>query len=300
MKKLFSKNKIIVFIILILITLTISFFIYKSNLPKTPKQRKIVAIPETKVNTIKEWDDYIKHRTQIPPNIKMVEKEWIFYGLNGLGYYVKQKAINDAKIAKMKQERDEEKIILLNDHKHKVELEQIGVETYGKDFYQQIDDKYITNHKTEADIQKLKGIKSIQERLQTQKEPKDLLMGEMDDVFLDTPFSEWKGYFGRSGFYPADGSLLMADYPEMDRACALEIEHPEDPNIVKISYKGPKYLLDLDKDYFIGETILHTNQFYYDRGVKMPVSKKYHLHFNPVRNIISVFTEKFNTGRTDL
>ncbi|MBS2126587.1 AAA family ATPase, partial ['Fragaria x ananassa' phyllody phytoplasma] len=84
------------------------------------------------------------------------------------------------------------------------------------------------------------------------KIPKDLLMGEMDDVFLDTPFSEWKSYFGRSGFYPADGSLLMVEYSKKGRADALEIEHPEDPNIVKISYKGPKYLLDLDKDYFIG------------------------------------------------
>ncbi|MBS2126162.1 hypothetical protein J8J04_00285 ['Fragaria x ananassa' phyllody phytoplasma] len=80
----------------------------------------------------------------------------------------------------------------------------------------------------------------------------------------------------------------------------FDIEHPEDPNIVKISYKGPKYLIDLDKDYYIGGTILNTNQFYYDRGVKMTVSKTYHLHFNPVRNTISVFTEKFNTGKTDL
>ncbi|WP_026071981.1 hypothetical protein, partial [Poinsettia branch-inducing phytoplasma] len=104
----------------------------------------------------------------------MIEAFYTFYGLEGLGYYAKQIALNEQKIAALKEKYH--KTPLLDIVALKKEIETLGVETYGEAFYNQIDPQYLNSHRNVKPLyylQQAKGIKSLQHRLNTQKEPTD-------------------------------------------------------------------------------------------------------------------------------
>nr|KAB8122758.1 hypothetical protein F2B49_00830 [Candidatus Phytoplasma sacchari] len=65
----------------------------------------------------------------------------------------------------------------------------------------------------------------------------------------------------------------------------------EVPGHVWFIYQGPQYLLDEDKDYYIGKANLPYDP---NNQIGTDSTKEYHLHFNPVRKTLSVYTEKFN------
>ncbi|WEK82167.1 MAG: hypothetical protein PR2021_0930 [Candidatus Phytoplasma pruni] len=60
---------------------------------------------------------------------------------------------------------------------------------------------------------------------------------------------------------------------------------------IKIDYKGPKYILDMDKDFYL-------------RQIKIPKDnllgnheeQTYYLHFNPVKQYITLYTEPMNNS----
>ncbi|RAM57667.1 hypothetical protein DH96_02320 [Candidatus Phytoplasma oryzae] len=57
-------------------------------------------------------------------------------------------------------------------------------------------------------------------------------------------------------------------------------------------YEGPQYLLDEDKDYYISDARLPYDS---DNQTVTGSTKIYRLYFNPKRNTLSVYTDKFNT-----
>ncbi|MGL9687845.1 MAG: IMP dehydrogenase, partial [Candidatus Phytoplasma sp. TWB_XP] len=69
----------------------------------------------------------------------------------------------------------------------------------------------------------------------------------------------------------------------------LMIEDPSN-HYIYLNYKGPKYLLEEDKDFFMDEVNCPTNKKDEDNHI---ICKTYYLHFNPVKQYITLYTKKF-------
>ncbi|GLH61005.1 hypothetical protein [Paulownia witches'-broom phytoplasma] len=63
---------------------------------------------------------------------------------------------------------------------------------------------------------------------------------------------------------------------------------------IEFNYKGPKYLLEEDKDFFMDEVNCPTNKKDEDNHV---ICKTYYLHFNPDKQYLTLYTKKFNTKK---
>ncbi|RAM57717.1 hypothetical protein DH96_02120 [Candidatus Phytoplasma oryzae] len=122
----------------------------------------------------------------------------------------------------------------------------------------------------------------LKHRFQTQKEPTDIL------PFVKQPFNKWRtdanqNAFCSTTFRPG----VVVDSPLIRYIGFMRCE--EATGVMWFYYDGPQYLLDEDKDYYIGKASLA-----YNPDNQLTDWKEYHLHFNPVRKTLSVYTEKFN------
>ncbi|GAK73856.1 AAA family ATPase ['Chrysanthemum coronarium' phytoplasma] len=70
----------------------------------------------------------------------------------------------------------------------------------------------------------------------------------------------------------------------------LRVSHVN--HTVGVEYKGPKYLLEEDKDFFMDEVQYPTNKEDQDGHTILNIS---YLHFNPVKQYLTLYTKKFNT-----
>ncbi|KXT29468.1 hypothetical protein AXA84_0114 [Candidatus Phytoplasma oryzae] len=135
-------------------------------------------------------------------------------------------------------------------------------------------------------------ISFYQHKIEMQKEPKDIL------GFLQKTFKEWGNTeigvpaFDDITFIKSEKSVL---YPFIEnfKVNNDSVSLTKDNYYLTFTFKGPKYLLAKDVDFFLG----NANLPYYDRDTNIILTKKYYLHFNPVRNILSVYTEKFNYNK---
>ncbi|WCA22389.1 hypothetical protein [Candidatus Phytoplasma oryzae] len=129
-------------------------------------------------------------------------------------------------------------------------------------------------------------IKLYQIRIKTQKEPNNILS------FIQKPFSQWINKYNQDAFYEAtfiktQDSLLFSYLKDFD---IKKLIGKDVHDYLFFRFKGPRYFLEEDKDYYIGKANLN-----YDEKNPLIKRKEYHLHFNPVRNTLSVYTHKFNT-----
>ncbi|KXT29058.1 ATP-dependent Zn protease domain protein, partial [Candidatus Phytoplasma oryzae] len=123
-----------------------------------------------------------------------------------------------------------------------------------------------------------------QHRLQTQKEPTDIL------PFAKQPFNKWRTDANQYAF----GSTTFMKGSVVDSPLTLYIGFmrcEEATGVMWFYYDGPQYLLNEDKDYYIGNADLPYDP---NNQIGFGSTKTYHLHFNPVRKTLSVYTEKFN------
>ncbi|WEX19758.1 MAG: hypothetical protein QS2022_5160 [Candidatus Phytoplasma asteris] len=74
----------------------------------------------------------------------------------------------------------------------------------------------------------------------------------------------------------------------------LRVSHVN--HTVGVEYKGPKYLLEEDKDFFMDEVQYPTNKEDQDGHTILNIS---YLHFNPVKQYLTLYTKKFNTKETE-
>ncbi|MBT1576979.1 hypothetical protein KEC49_02325, partial ['Elaeagnus angustifolia' witches'-broom phytoplasma] len=59
-------------------------------------------------------------------------------------------------------------------------------------------------------------------------------------------------------------------------------------NCLILKYKGPKYFLDDDKDYYLGRARVSDSNF---------ELTDFHLHFNPKRKTLSLYQDKHNNDK---
>ncbi|WP_373403317.1 AAA family ATPase [Candidatus Phytoplasma solani] len=106
--------------------------------------------------------------------------------------------------------------------------------------------------------------------------------------FVKNPFDNWY-----------DGNLTVDNFvcfhtKNKDKDSQFNDKMIVDPSnhYIELNYKGPKWLLEEDKDFFMDEVNCPTNKHRPDGSV---INKTYYLHFNPKQGYITLYTQKFNT-----
>ncbi|WP_034172430.1 hypothetical protein, partial [Chrysanthemum yellows phytoplasma] len=131
---------------------------------------------------------------------------------------------------------------------------------------------------------------NIKNRLETQKEPSNLANYIKDRY----PFDRWNN----KGLTYEETSINEFEYSSFDTEddsqlylyVNLEKQFKEDSsgNCLILKYKGPKYFLDDDKDYYLGCAHVSNSNF------KLT---DFNLHFNPVRKTLSLYEDKHNKDK---
>ncbi|KAB8121688.1 hypothetical protein ['Cynodon dactylon' phytoplasma] len=214
---------------------------------------KQIPIPEPRVQELRRWTIN---------NQPMIEKTYTFYGLNGLGYYQKELE---------KEEKKPTAEELAKQDPEAAKLSPLEIEEKVKD---------------------QNKITLYQSRLKTQQEPTDIL------PFQKQPFGDWKE---TDNLRPFEDDGVFRKATALDSLLFLYLKNFKiNPGLGKraigefsFDYQGPQYLLEEDKDYYIG----NANLYYSNENERFYNRKTYHLHFNPVRNTLSVYTEKFNVNK---
>ncbi|BAD04735.1 hypothetical protein PAM_650 [Onion yellows phytoplasma OY-M] len=131
----------------------------------------------------------------------------------------------------------------------------------------------------------------IQERLELQKEPSNLVCYIKDRH----PFDRWNKDGDTYNFTTLDGfdsaSFDKKDDSQLYLYVKFEKQQHKGPgfNHLILKYKGPKHFLEEDKDYYLGRARVDDSNF---------ESTNFHLHFNPVRKTLSLYQDKHNNDKT--
>ncbi|GAK74078.1 ATP-dependent Zn proteaseputativeFtsH, partial ['Chrysanthemum coronarium' phytoplasma] len=238
-------------------------------------------------NQYAQWREGILRYLDKPKDETKIECRYTFDGLNGINYYNRrysqiQTELNNInqQLTKIHQENKipqlEQELIALNQTPDKYE------QTI-KDKNQEIIDiknKLKTLPTQEERLRK--ELKLVENRRETQKEPSNLVCYIKDRH----PFDRWnkKGYtynhttldgFDDASFYTEDESYLHY-------YINFEKQQHKGPggNYLILKYKGPKHILDDDKDYYLGRARVD------DANFKLT---NFNLHFNPARKTLSLY-----------
>ncbi|GLH60901.1 hypothetical protein PAWBP_6390 [Paulownia witches'-broom phytoplasma] len=91
--------------------------------------------------------------------------------------------------------------------------------------------------------------------------------------------------FEFSSFYKEDDSQLYL-YVRLEK----QFKEDSSGNCLILKYKGPKQILDDDKDYYLGHAHVSNSNF------KLT---DFHLHFNPKRKTLSLYQDKHNNDKAE-
>ncbi|CAM11521.1 Conserved hypothetical protein [Candidatus Phytoplasma australiense] len=115
-------------------------------------------------------------------------------------------------------------------------------------------------------------------------EPTDIM------PFMKNPFDKWEVKDSRIDFFKTFHTKNKNDDSQFNN---MFINDPSN-HYTKLNYKGPKWLIEEDKDFFMDEVqchIIDPKDSRYPKDEK----KNYYLHFNPKQRYITLYTKKFNT-----
>ncbi|GAK73771.1 AAA family ATPase ['Chrysanthemum coronarium' phytoplasma] len=148
--------------------------------------------------------------------------------------------------------------------------------------------KYLTPSKDNTQVNRkyiFYGLAGLGNGQYPEYEPTDLA------TFCKNPFNEWHilsfEYDPGEDFTYFHTNLKYKDSQFNDQMIVSPSNH-----YIELNYKGPKYLLEEDKDFFMDEVNCPTNKKDEDNHV---ICKTYYLHFNPVKQYLTLYTKKFNT-----
>ncbi|QYC31220.1 FlxA-like family protein [Paulownia witches'-broom phytoplasma] len=108
--------------------------------------------------------------------------------------------------------------------------------------------------------------------------------------FYKNPFNKWKYKNDQIDYFET-----FSDQRKREDSQFIVSLIPRTTNhTLEIQYKGPKWLFEEDKDFYIDE--FKCDEFEsienFDGKIRY---KNYYLHFNPVKQYITLYTKKFNT-----
>ncbi|MBP3059512.1 hypothetical protein FEF22_001815 [Texas Phoenix palm phytoplasma] len=160
----------------------------------------------------------------------------------------------------------------------------MGLETYGKAFFEKIENKYLNEEKISFLGEEESSLTS---RIKLLSEPNNLA----SYIKKRYPFNHWKKYEDNYNYLTLNGfeSASFKKESDSDLWLYIKIEKQKNKltgdNYLIIKYKGPKQLLGEDKDYYLGKAFIQNSNF------KLT---DFNFYFNPKRKILSIFKEKNN------
>ncbi|MDV3196204.1 MAG: hypothetical protein Q8885_01585 [Candidatus Phytoplasma stylosanthis] len=144
------------------------------------------------------------------------------------------------------------------------------------------------------------GLNGLENCLYPNKVPKDL-----ENFVKNNPFSEWHSENDKflvdignkeknEGFYQIpsvlyfdkNGSLFTKNNLSRSLTILASIGEIKNDNVIYLYYEGPKYVIDIDEDFYLCEIpipFINIKEGYY--------TKKYFLHFNPVKKYLTLYIE---------
>ncbi|AGL90916.1 OmpH family outer membrane protein [Candidatus Phytoplasma australiense] len=119
-------------------------------------------------------------------------------------------------------------------------------------------------------------------------EPTDLM------PFMKNPFDKWETKLSSIDFFDTFHTKHKNDDSQFNN---MFINNYVD-HYTELNYKGPKWLIEEDKDFFMDEVTCHIIDPK-DSSFPKREMKNYYLHFNPKQNYITLYTKKFNTKENE-
>ncbi|MFB0638571.1 AAA family ATPase [Candidatus Phytoplasma solani] len=241
-------------------------------------------------NQYSQWRQGILQYLDKPKDETKIECCYTFDSLNGINYYNRRYSqiqfdlnYTNQQLTKIHQENKipqlEQELITLNQTPEKYE------QTI-KDKNQEIIDIKNNLKIFQTKEERLrKELKLVENRRETQKEPSNLANYIKDRYSFDCWNNEGLTYdattangFKFSRFDITNDSQLFV-YVDLEK----QLNEGPGGNYLIVKYKGPKHFLDDDKDYYLGSAHVSDSNF---------ELTNFHLHFNPVRNTLSLYQDK--------
>ncbi|QYC31299.1 AAA family ATPase [Paulownia witches'-broom phytoplasma] len=108
--------------------------------------------------------------------------------------------------------------------------------------------------------------------------------------FYKNPFNKWKYKNSQIDHFGA----FWNEHKRGDSQFKVSLRPSPTNHTIELNYEGPKWLLEEDKDFYIDE--FECREFESIENFKDGFKyKNYYLHFNPVKQYITLYTKKFNT-----
>jgi ATP-dependent 26S proteasome regulatory subunit len=244
-----------------------------------------------------QWKEGFNQYLEKPKDESSIRIRYTFDGLNGINYYRQQYSRTQSELNntnyQLTQINQENKIPQL-------EQELITLQQTPEKYEQTIKDKKQEIIDIKNKLQRLrtqeerlrKELQLCENRISTQPEPNNLA------IYIKNlhPFDRWNedgdtyDFTTLNGFDSADFDTKACSYLHYN--IMFEKQQNEGPgdNKLILKYKGPKHLLNEDKDYYLGDAFVH------DANFKLT---HFHLHFNPVRKTLSIFKDKHNYDKIE-
>ncbi|MDV3166637.1 MAG: AAA family ATPase, partial ['Waltheria sp.' little leaf phytoplasma] len=256
------------------------------------KQRRMAC-----ENQYAQWRQGFNQYLAKPKDETKISVNFTFDGLNGINYYPRRYSQISSELANLHQQ-----LTKIHQENQISQLEQeLAILKQTPDKYQQtIQDKTqeiidLKNHlkSLQADEEILrKELKLVENRLQNQPEPSNLACYIKDRY----PFDCWNDQGLPCTHFPINDFEYSQFDKEIDSYLYIYIKIEKqfrkdaDGNCLMLKYNGPKYLIEEDKDYYLGRARVP------DSNSK---STNFHLHFNPVRKTLSLYQDKHHNNKIE-
>ncbi|MGM1458879.1 MAG: hypothetical protein ABZF75_00535, partial [Columbia Basin potato purple top phytoplasma] len=258
-----------------------------------PDYSRVKKRREACENQYAQWRQGFNQYLDKPKDETKIVTEYTFDSLNGINYYNRRYSEIQSELEKVKTKltkiHQENKIPQLEQELATLNQTPDKYEQTIKDKNQEIIDIKNKLRRYTAREEKLrKELKLVENRRELQKEPDNLVCYIKNHYSFDCWNNRGFNYektsvngFEFSLFDTEDDSHLYSKIH-------FEKQFKEDSsgNCLILKYKGPKYFLDEDKDYYLGCAYVSDSNF---------ELTNFHLHFNPVRKTLSLYQDKHHT-----
>ncbi|QKX95731.1 ATP-binding protein [Candidatus Phytoplasma asteris] len=254
------------------------------------KQRRVAC-----ENQYAQWREGILQYLYKPKDETKIECHYTFDGLNGINYYNRRYTQIQSELTNINQQltkiRQENKIPQL-------EQELVTLNQTPDKYEQTIKDKNQEIIDIKNDLKTLptqeeslrKELKLVENRRELQKEPSNLANYIREGYPFDRSNNRGFNYEKTSVNGFEFSSFDIKNESQLFVYVDLEKQFNEDSggNCLILKYKGPKDLIEKDKDYYLGRAHISNSNF------KLT---NFHLHFNPVRKTLSLYEGKHNNDK---
>ncbi|QKX95094.1 AAA family ATPase [Candidatus Phytoplasma asteris] len=255
-----------------------------------PDHQKVKQRRTACENQYTQWRQGFNQYLDKPKDETKIETNFTFDSLNGINYYNRRYSQIQTELNKINQQltkiHQENKISQLEQELVTLKQTPDKYEQTIKDKNQEIIDikNNLKTFQTKEESLR-KELKLVENRRELQKEPSNLAC-YIKDLY---PFDRWNNRgltyeetsingFKFSRFDTEDDSQLYL-YVRLEK----QFKENSSGNCLILKYKGPKYFLGDDKDYYLGRARVSNSNF---------ESTNFHLHFNPVRKTLSIYQDK--------